>query len=178
MFDPENKNNFKMKTLKTILSVVLITSLSSCTKEHTNKQVEHVPEKAQSNFSKENPDAKDVKWEQEGDYYQAEYEVNGKEKEISYDKDGNVVAVETEIDAKDLPENVHSYMKENYNDAEMEEACELKHDNETYYMVEVETGNGETELTFDAKGNFVKKEVEPDDESGENEDNENDEVDD
>lgn len=155
-----------MKTLKTLTAAALIIGATACTKDQTPASSENLPEQVGSSFSKQNPDVKDVKWEKEGDYFEAEFEVDGKEVEVVYDKDGKVIAKEMEIDASSLPQAINGYINDNFSGSDIEEACEVKQKGETFYMVEIETADGETELLFDHEGKFLKKEVEPDDESG------------
>lgn len=155
-----------MKTIKTLTAAALIIGATACTKDKTPASTENLPEQVGSSFSKQNPDVKDVKWEKEGDYFEAEFEVDGKEVEVVYDKDGKVVAKEMEIDASTLPQAINEYIQANFNGSDIEEACEVKQKGETFYMVEIESDDTETELLFDHEGKFLKKEVETDDESG------------
>lgn len=159
-----------MKT--TILLIIVSALLFSCngpTKEKQENQDQTNP--AEANFKSQYPDAKDVEWEQEGEYTEAEFEQDGLEISILYDKDGNVIETETEIDASQLPPSVSNYLTENYAGSEIEEAEKIESPKGNFFEVEIEYENDEeVELLFDASGNFVEVVIEKDVDEGEEDD--------
>ncbi len=153
-----------MKT--TILLFIVSALLFSCngpTKEKQENQDQTNPTEA--NFKSQYPDAKDVEWEVEGEYTEAEFMQDGMEISILYDKEGNVIETETVIDVSQLPESVVIYIAENYPESEIEEAEKIESAKGNFFEVEIENENDEEiELLFDADGNFVEEVIEVDDE--------------
>ncbi|AEI49781.1 PepSY-like domain-containing protein [Runella slithyformis] len=86
---------------KHILIVALIAlSFQSCKSEVSYDQL---PQNVKKNFTANIPDAKDVKWEENADYYFAHFTENG-EKGIAlfYKADGNWVETEKALSLNDL----------------------------------------------------------------------------
>lgn len=123
-----------------------------------------VPAEILNDFTDRHPDAQDVEWEKEADMWEGEFEENGVEVSILYDADFNWVRTEREISVDDLPASVTEYIATNFPEGEMEEA-ELfeSRDEGDMYIVEVEQGEKEYELFFTLDGDFIRQEVEEDD---------------
>jgi hypothetical protein len=131
---------------------------------------------AEASFKADYPDVKDYEWEDDGEYKEVEFEYEGMEISILYDKDGNFIQKEIEIAISELPEAITTYITENYPDAEVEEAETLESKEGSFYEVGIENDNDEEiELIFDANGNFVKQNIEPEDEGDEGDDDEEEE---
>lgn len=122
----------------------------SCSDSAKQGKIELNPEKsAEVKFKSEYPDAKEVEWEEDGEYMEAEFELKGIKYSVVYDKEGNVVEKEMEIEPESLPESVLTYIAENYPEAEVEEAEKVFKDDAVYFEVEIESEDDkEIELLF------------------------------
>lgn len=141
----------------TLLSIVALT-LPACSR-HSAKSIA-VPDAVVKTFTQNNPDAGKVKWEKEGENYNAEFKVKDVEKEISCDALGNLISTETKMKTENLLSNIREYITSNYQGYEIEEADLLETKDGIFYKVEIEKGKEEIDLIFDKSGNFVKTEIE------------------
>ena len=156
-----------MKTTN-ILAATIILFLASCSKDSNESKKPEMPKVVEDNFKAQNPTTKDVKWEKEGDLFEAEFEDNGMEKSIVYDKNGNVIATESEIAVADLPSAITQYITDHYNSYSIEEAEKEEKSDGTFFEVQIESGEQEMDLIFDSQGQFVKQEIEDEKEEGNN----------
>ena len=136
-----------------IISTVAMAQTKDATKQ--KKQVE-VPAIVKQSFEKEYPKTK-VKWEAEGDGFEAEFQMNGKDASAFYDKDGDKKELEEEIQKQELPASVIEYVKKNYSDYQITETSKITANKLVIcYEVEVKKDDKKTDLIFDSKGVFIK----------------------
>ncbi len=110
------------------------------------------------NFSSMFPNAKHIEWEMEHGYYVAEFRDNGYDKEIWFDNSYSWVLTKTEYERK-VPDAVKNAVNlTNYKDWRIDDAdfIEMK-DRNSFYIVEVEKGEAETDLYFSESGEFLKE---------------------
>lgn len=148
-----------LNTLYFLLAILLIGT--ACSKQSYNSSKE-IPENVKKNFAADYPNISGAEWEQEGNYYEVEWEENNSERELVYDADGNLVAAEMEIAISSLPSSVRNYISQNYSGWSIEEAEEISKGEQTFYEVEIEKGLSEKELLFDSSGNLQSEEDDDD----------------
>ena len=119
-----------------------------------------VPKAVKDALMKAHPDATNVKWEKEGKEYEAEFKHNGKEMSVKLDASGKILETEMEIGNAEIPQGAKDYLANTFPDYELEEAERVDAMGVISYELEIEVGETNHELTFDANGNFVKDEVE------------------
>ncbi|MCF8303357.1 MAG: PepSY-like domain-containing protein [Bacteroidales bacterium] len=168
--------------MKILMILIMMAFLAACSNDQSKTvPSDDVPESIINSFKSQNPEYSDVEWEREDGYYIAEFEVNGKEKEVVYDKDGNQIFTEIEseegedddeegenehgddndenereIDPNELPQVIKSDIQNRYPDAKMLEADEITHpDGAITYDVEIKHNNQIIELMYDARGEFL-----------------------
>ena len=62
-----------------------------------------VPQAVKTAFAKAYPKAKDVKWDKEGNDYEASFDINKSDASVLFASNGTVKEVETEIEQNQLP---------------------------------------------------------------------------
>ncbi|MGK7397860.1 MAG: PepSY-like domain-containing protein [Candidatus Cyclobacteriaceae bacterium M3_2C_046] len=124
---------------------------------------DEVPDAIVSSFNREYPQATDVEWEDEGDEYEVEFEVDDIEREITYNQQGEVVETGIDVSEDELPEVITQYIAQNYSGYEIDDADEVeRQDGQTYIEVEIENNQEEVDLLFNFQGEFVQAEVDED----------------
>lgn len=107
-------------------------------------------------FAKEYPNTK-VAWDIEDDGYEAEFKLNGKDASADYDKNGNKLATEIEVSESELPTSALSYLKTNYPKNKIKETAKIiDSKNVVTYEAEIKIDGKNSDLLFDANGNFLK----------------------
>ncbi|MCS3531255.1 PepSY-like domain-containing protein [Chryseobacterium sp. JUb7] len=140
-----------MKKLVLAMALVGISTFAySQEKEEKNEGVE-VPSMVEKAFQKAYPKVK-AEWENEDGKYEAGFKYNGKEMSVLYNANGVWEERETEINVKQLPAGVSSYIAQNKLGTIKEASKITKADGTVMYEAEVESGDA----LFNAKGNFVK----------------------
>ena len=162
-----------MKLISKILGILIITGTVACKKDQVNANQSAVSSNLEETFRKQNPEAKEVEWSKEGEYFEVEFEADGIEKEIVYDAEGNIIETETAIAVSELSSTITTYISENYNGYNIEEAEKVENSKGVFYEVELENNDTEVELLFDNSGNFVEEEIEDEDDDEEDGDDEN-----
>lgn len=148
-----------MKTILTVFILALATGL------HAQKVKEaEVPAPVKAAFTKLYPAVKDVDWEKEETYYEAEFELNAIETSVLIDTQGNLKETETEIAVSALPKNITDYIATNFAGYKIKEAAKISDASGTVtYEAEVSKGSDKYDLIFDSNGAFLKKDVEKED---------------
>lgn len=99
----------------------------------------------------------EVRWEMERGFFEAEFEIDGKELGIYFDEQGVIVAREEKIPADELPEEVMATLEREYQDFEIDEVERIKSDEEVLYEIELESKRIEAEILIDEDGNIREK---------------------
>jgi len=153
-----------MKILKVTSVLALVFIMLSCSQERTAKEKGDIPEPVLKSFQADNPDAKDAKWEKDGELYVVEYDKDSFEKEVVYDVNGKVVEWEIEIPVESLPQAIIDYIDVNYPDFIIIDAEKIETKEGLFYGTDIESGEDlEMELVFDEQGQFIKEEGDDDD---------------
>ena len=116
------------------------------------------PEKVKTVFSKQFPEAKKVEWEQVNEReWEAEFRMDGKEYSANFSTDGQWMETEFEIKKSDIPENIKTILAVNFKDYEIGKAEITETSSGKFYEFEIEQGEQEFEVIFDAQGNIIEK---------------------
>lgn len=138
------------------LSVV---GLTSCDKDDDHVQVSA---DLQAAFDSRYPNASRVDWEQNGGFYEAEFMGNGLENKAWFTPDGVWVMTEYDLPFNQLPQAVleafavSAYASWRVDDVDMIE----KNGMDVIYVIEVESGEREYELTYLEDGTLLRENTE------------------
>ncbi len=122
-----------------------------------NPQKDNIPEVVKAKFQSDYPTIQDVEWEIEGEYFEAEAEIDGIMTSILYDAHGNVIQKEVECNIDELPSGVMIYLSQNYAGQKIMEVEKIESTEKgIQYEVEIKIDVKEMEIYFDENGNFVE----------------------
>lgn len=139
-----------MKHVMIMMAASLITGSAFAQK----LQDKDIPASVKSAFSKAHPDAKEVKWEKEGDNFEAEFEKGKTEQSVVINAQGNILETETEIAVSELPQKAKDYVNANYKGQTIKEAAKIV---DAKGAVSYEAEIKGKDLIFDAAGTFLKE---------------------
>ena len=136
--------------------LALVTGVSAM-----NQKDEKIPAAAKTGFAAKFPSAKKAKWsvEKPGEF-EAEFKLNGGEASALFDSNGNLLETEVEIEESELPQAVKATIAKDFAGFELDEiekATDAK--GIVFYEMEAEKGKEEFEISFDANGKLLKKEL-------------------
>ena len=138
--------------------------LSACSLNSSEISIGDLPQEVAADFELRHPNSKKLKWEKEGDFWEAEFKENGVEVSTIYDADFNWVRTEREISVSDLPNVILTYVNENYAGSKIEEAESFESSEEgNGYIVEIGINKQELELFFTGEGEFLRQALEEED---------------
>lgn len=147
----------KLKMYFMLMAIGLLGfSLQSCDDDDDNIKV---PAELQNALYNKYPTAQWVEWETEGSYYVADFYYNNWEAEAWFTRDGIWQMTETDLPFNDLPSAVRNafqnsaYAQWRVDDVDMLERTGL----EVFYVIEVESGNMETDLHYSQDGILLKE---------------------
>jgi Putative beta-lactamase-inhibitor-like, PepSY-like len=112
-----------------------------------------VPAAVKNSFKKQYPAATNLKWDKEGDKYEASYTLNKVVSSVLYDAQGKSVESEVKIKTTDLPVGIAEYVKANYPTKKLKGAAKITAaDGTVTYEAEIKG----LDLIFDKDGIFIK----------------------
>lgn len=156
----------KLRMYLTMLAVSLLSyTMQSCDDDDDDSK--NVSEQLENAFTKTFGNV-EHKWSVRGTNHVAEFKQNNQEKEAWYDVNGVWLMTETDITYNALPAEVKTAFEaiKKYEGYERDDIDMLERKGmETVYVIEVEKGNEEYDLYFDAKGNLLKEVADKDDDS-------------
>lgn len=139
-----------MRKLALMMVAAMITSLTFAQK----LQEKDVPAQVKTAFQKQYPKASDVKWDKEGEKYEASFDLNKVDHSVLFDAQGNLLETEVEIELSQLPKGVLDYIKANYKGQKVKEAAKITDAKGTVtYEAEIKG----MDLLFDSNGKFIKE---------------------
>ncbi len=148
-----------MKNVMLAMLVMTFFSFSACCQAEKD-----VPEKVQNAFSQKFPDASKVKWAKENDTeWEAEFKLDKVKYSANFDNEGNWKETEHAIKAGELPAAVKTTLDSEFSDYKIEEAEVSETAEGMFYEFELEKGKTEMEVSIDADGKVVKKQLENED---------------
>lgn len=117
-----------------------------------------VPANVKKGFAAKYPEAKVGKWEKEGEFYEAEFDLNKVESSAVFDINGGFKELEQEIKTSELPKTATEYCSKTFGEYKLEEAAKIVDAaGKVMFEAEMSRGKEKFDLIFDDKGNFVKK---------------------
>ncbi len=160
--------------MKNLLPAALILALSASACAQKMNETD-VPQPVRTSFAKQFPKAESPKWELED---KTDYEVNfkqaGQKISAKYSAAGTWMETEQKIAAAELPEPVRKAIAANYADHKMEGAEKAETPEGTLYEVDLEKGEHEMEVVFNADGKVLKTKMEEEDKKDQGKDDDQD----
>ncbi len=142
-----------MKTLLNFTFILGVVGFLSAQDLRKNE----VPQIHQDNFKAHFPDARDVEWEKQNEYYKVEFEEGPLDRDIWYTIDGEIHKRELEMKSSDLPKPVKKQLAEKYKDFRVDD-CELITENsEEFYKIELESRDQEKVVQIKENGEILKE---------------------
>ena len=142
-----------MKTLK-ILAFTLLASSAAMAQDLGTADV---PNNLKEALKKEYPKAADVEWEKELDNYKVEFEINRQDHEIWYNASAQILKKEQEISETELPKAIRDAIKSSYAGYRVDDVEKIWQNDTVTYEVELEKGQEELHLTFDANAKVLNE---------------------
>lgn len=140
-----------MKTLKILAAFLFATGVAVAQDMNQND----VPASVKNAFAKEYANATDIEWEKDMHNYKVEFDLNKMDNEVWYNASGTVVKKEQDIAEAELPQAVRDAVKSSYADYTLDDIEKVWQNNATSYELELEKGNEDKHLTFDANGKVI-----------------------
>lgn len=153
----------KTKFFPLILGVLALAGFTSCSDDDDKDlSLNEVPLAYQNALKTKYPDAVNVKWEQKGDYYVADFKEVGKDYDVWFGKEASWAM--TEIDygpnVMQLPPAVSSaYSESQYAyTCVVDDAVAYERTDRNFYVIEVEpsAGGADTYLYYNHDGTIIK----------------------
>lgn len=142
-----------MKTLK----ILAFTLLASSAVMAQDLRIADVPNNLKEALEKEYPKATDVEWEKELENYKVEFEINRQDHEIWYNASAQILKKEQEISETELPKAIRDAIKSSYAGYRVDDVEKIWQNDTVTYEVEVEKGQEEIHLTFDANAKVLNE---------------------
>ena len=99
-----------------------------------------------SSFKSAVKNASEVNWKMAGQFYKADFSMNGQYVAAYYDESASLIAVTRNITSFQLPITLQSKLKSSYESSWISDLFEYSDDNGTSYYVTVEDGDSKTTL--------------------------------
>lgn len=154
-----------MKSTKQLLLALFFAFTAQIIFSNVANAQDFVPKKVKEAFKKQKPNVKKVEWEKEGANFEAEFMENGVENELVFDKNGKLIAKETKMKTSALSQSIKNAVSKNYTAYKIVDAEKVEMNGKTYFEVEIEKSGKEMELLYDKNGKFIKKIVEDEDDT-------------
>lgn len=137
-----------------------VVSLQSCDKDDDNRL--QVSANLQEAFDTRYPNVSRVDWEQNGQFYEAEFVDNGYENKAWFTPDGTWVMTEYDLRFTQLPQAVQDAFKAGvYASWKVDDVDKIeKADTSVIYVIEVESAGKEYELTYLEDGTLIRENAE------------------
>ncbi len=134
-----------------LFATAALTSLYAC--------AQTAPKPVADAFAKKFAAATEVKWEQEGQEWEAEFKSNGAEMSASYDAAGKWLETETELKKSELPAELFKAVMLKFKGWDIEEVVKLDSPDFKGFELQLEKSNTTIEITATNGNDIVIKEV-------------------
>jgi hypothetical protein len=138
------------------LFIIYFALMSSMVFAGTGKKT-GVPSDVTSAFSKANPSATQVKWDQEDSYYEASYKLNGRNMLAVYNNKGEVLEVDTEMKWEEFPAEVQTSMMELGGSKFYYWYSTVDENNQTVYGCWYKRDHDQFAVVLNSKGYLIEK---------------------
>lgn len=136
---------------KIILSIATVLMMSAgAFAANTNKNDDNVNQQTIASFKKDFASASDIMWEQKVGYSKATFSLNGEILFAYYDNDGQLTAVVRNITSEQLPINLLTSMKKDYDGFWISDLFEVASGDQTTYYVTLE--NSDKKIVLRSRG--------------------------
>jgi len=144
-----------------LLSYILLASLLMQAKGFPESSV---PQNVKSYVTNNYAQARNIEWDydKKKDLYEAVFYINGMKIDLGISSSGSLNYSNENLQIKNIPANVASYIKSNHPDAEIQAGYKVVKEGATSYSIDLaivdNKGKVSTKnLLFDDKGNVIKK---------------------
>jgi archaellum component FlaF (FlaF/FlaG flagellin family) len=142
---------FKMKTITIIIAILLFSFM-------VYAQTTEVPNSVMDAFNKLYPQVSEVKWDKEGNNFEASFKEGGTEVSVVLTTEGKLLETETGVDLKDLPKTIASYVQQKYAGFKITETTKIVNSkNNLNYEIEITKDQKKKDLLFDKDGKLIEK---------------------
>lgn len=142
------KNKLQRARKAAIFGAIAVVSITAAI-----AQKNEAPSAVVQSFKGHFPNAQKVKWEKEGNNFEAEFQSNKAQQSAVFDNAGTLLETETEIAVNELPKKTIGYVNANYQSEKIKEAAKIM-DATGVITFEVEMKG--KDLIFDRNGKFIK----------------------
>ena len=141
---------------KIILSIATVLMMSAGAfaangNAKANSNEDNVNQQAIASFKKDFSNASNIVWEQKAGFTKATFSLNGEILFAYYDNNGQLTAVVRNITSEQLPINLLTSMKKDYDGYWISDLFEVASDNQTSYYVTLE--NSDKKIVLRSNGN-------------------------
>lgn len=137
-----------MKNLMITAAALLLTNFAFAQDLSSSE----VPSVVLNSFHKSFPKSTGVEWEQKGENYNAEFDINWRDHEVWISKNGAILKHKQELKQSELPAAVTSQLKKNYNTYRIDDVDQYEVNKKFYYKVELKKHDQERKMIFDQQG--------------------------
>jgi hypothetical protein len=116
-----------------------------------------VPKNVRAAFANAYPNEKNVVWEKENGFYEANFAKNNQSQAVLLHYDGSIREIETNISQQALPKGVRDVLSKGYPGYAILEANKVQSNGIISYEAEVSKGLSVYELVFDGNGKLLRK---------------------
>lgn len=142
---------------KLIISFLMMISGSFSSFSQRDIDPAKVPSVVLNTFATTWPKAYDVEWEEKGNQFRAEFEVDGVDYKALLDATGKVTAYYYEIAASALPQTVTSTIRKDYSSYTVDDVKRIEKNGATYYRVELDGSLFDRDIIFTSAGEATNK---------------------
>lgn len=114
--------------------------------------VANVPSVVLNVFNKSFPKSNQVEWEQEGEIYNAEFDIDWRDHEVWISKTGSILKHKKELKEKELPAIVKTYIQQNYAGYRIDDVDQYEVNKRFYYKIELKNDGTERKVIIDQAG--------------------------
>lgn len=134
------------------LIILTLAALMSFGSTKTSAQDINVSAAVTNSFNSSFKNASGVQWKDGGNYYKADFEMNGQFVSAYYDQNAHLLAVTKNITTVQLPVTLQASLKKSYADYWVSDLFEVSDENGTAYYVTVE--NGDSKVTLKSSSGY------------------------
>lgn len=110
-----------------------------------------VPSVVRNSFNKAFPKSYHIEWEQKGEGYNAEFDIDWRDHEVWISNTGAVLKHKKELKSSELPAAVTAQIKQNYGIYRIDDVDQYEVNKRFYYKVELKKHDVERKVIFDRK---------------------------